>query len=226
MLSISSEEKNMTMRVLIADDHAVFRSGLRALLEKEEDIEVEGEAGTGSETVKKVYNISPDILILDINMPDMNGMMVAKKVLTDHPDLKIVVLTMHDDEHYLREFLKIGVKGFVLKKSTQTEVVQAIRAASQDKYYIDSSLPSSVLSKYSQSPGKNLEKKKDILTPREQEICRLLAYGHTNSEVAEKLCVSERTAEFHRSNIFSKLNFKSRAELVRFAIETSLMKNS
>jgi len=214
------------VRVLIADDHAVFRSGLRALLEKEKDLEVAGEAGTGTDTIKKVRKLSPDVLILDINMPEMNGMMVAEKVLTDYPDLKIVVLTMHDDDHYLREFLKIGAKGFVLKKSARTDVVQAIRAAGQGKYYIDSSLPSSVVSEYSQPPGKSLEKKKDILTPREQEICCLLAYGHTNSEIAEKLCVSERTAEFHRSNIFSKLHFKSRAELVRFAIETRLMKHS
>ncbi len=213
------------MRILLADDHAVFRSGLRALLEKEEDIEIAGEAGTGTETVQKVQDISPDVLILDINMPEMNGMMVAEKVLTDHPEIKIVVLTMHDDKHYLHEFLKIGIRAYVLKKSARTDVVQAIRAASQDKYYIDSSLPSSAVSEYTESPEKRTKRKKDILTPCEQEICRLLAYGHTNSEVAEKLCVSERTAEFHRSNIFSKLHFKSRAELVRFAIETRIMKD-
>ena len=216
----------MSIRVLIADDHAVFRSGLMALLEKEEDIEVAGEAGTGPEALKKTQELSPDVLILDINMPEMNGTMVAEKALTDQPDLKIVVLTMHEDEHYLQELLKIGINGYVLKKSTQTDVVQAIRAASRGEHYIDSSLSSFVVSKYAGLPGKKPDSKKDILTPREQEICGLLAYGHTNSEIAEKLFISERTAEFHRSNIFSKLDFKSRAELVRFAIETNLMKLS
>ncbi len=216
----------MSISVLIADDHAVFRSGLRALLENEEDIEVAGEAGTGPEAVKKINDISPDVLILDINMPEMNGTTVAEKALKNHPELKIVILTMHEDEHYLQELLKIGINGYVLKKSTQTDVVQAIRAASRGEHYIDSSLSSFVVSKYAGLPEKKSASKKDILTAREQEICSLLAYGHTNSEIAEKLFISERTAEFHRSNIFSKLNFKSRAELVRFAIETSLMKLS
>jgi len=216
----------MSIRVLIADDHAVFRSGLRVLLENEEDIEVAGEAGTGPEALKKVQELSPDVLILDINMPEMNGTTVAEKALTDQPDLKIVVLTMYEDEHYLQELLKLGINGYVLKKSTRTDVVQAIRAAGRGEHYIDSALSSFVVSKYAGLPEKKPDSKKDILTPREQEICSLLAYGHTNSEIAEKLFISERTAEFHRSNIFSKLNFKNRAELVRFAIETSLMKLS
>lgn len=214
----------MSVKIIIADDHAVFRSGLRALLEKEADFKVVDEAGTGTDTVNLASKKDFDVLLLDINMPGMTGPMVAEEVLRKCPRVAIVVLTMHEDEYYLQELFKIGVKGFVLKKSTGTDLIQAIRAVTRGEQYIDPSLTSYVISPYVGRSKKKKDSRKNILTPREQEICSLLAYGHTNNEIAEKLFISERTVETHRSNIFSKLNLKNRAELVRFAIDNNLMK--
>jgi two-component system response regulator NreC len=214
----------MSVRIMIADDHAVFRSGLRALLEKESDFEVVGEAGTGIDTIRLANEKNFDVLLLDINMPGVTGPAVAEEVLKKFKKAAIVVLTMHDDEYYLQELFKIGVKGFVLKKSTGTDLIQAIRAVNSGKQYIDPSLASYVISPYVGDRKEKATGRKNLLSPREQEVCTLLAYGHTNSEIAEKLFISERTVETHRANIFSKLNLKNRAELVRFAIDNNLMK--
>jgi len=214
----------MSIKIVIADDHAVFRSGLRALLEKESDFEVVGEAGTGTETIKLASKKDFDVLLLDINMPEITGPIVAEEVLKKCDQVSIVVLTMYDDEYYLQELFKIGISGFVLKKSTGTDLIQAIRAVIRGEQYIDPSLTSYVISPYVGRSKKKMDSRKSLLTPREQEICSLLAYGHTNSEIAEKLFISERTVETHRSNIFSKLDLKNRAQLVRFAIDNNLMK--
>ena len=214
----------MPIRVLIADDHAVFRSGLRALLENEPDIEVTGETGSGLDTLQALENLKVDVLLLDINMPGLAGNRVAEAALHRRPSLAIVVLTMHEDEYYLQELLRIGARGYVLKKSTGTEVMHAIRAAYRGDSYIDPALANLVISPY---VGRNASRKQSrlgLLTQREQEVICLLAYGHTNTEVAEKLCISDRTVETHRTNIMGKLGLKSRAELVRFAIDNGLLK--
>ncbi len=215
----------MSIKLMIADDHAVFRSGLRALLEKEKGFQVVAEAGDGNETVKKACREDIDVLILDINMPGMTGPMIAEEVLKKKPRLSIVILTMHDEEYYLQELFKIGVRGFVLKKSTGTDLLQAIHAAVRGEQYIDPSLTRCVLSRYIGSPDTKApgQSRKDLLTQREQQVCQLLAYGHTNSEIAEKLFISERTVETHRSNIYAKLGLNNRVELVRFAIDNGLM---
>jgi DNA-binding NarL/FixJ family response regulator len=213
----------MSIRIFIADDHPVFRSGLRALLEKESDLEVVGEAGNGVDTIRAVDKGGVDILILDINMPGMPGARVAESLLKRRPKLGIVVLTMHDDEYYLQEMFRIGARAFVLKKATATDLVQAIRAVDRGELFIDSSLTSTVIASYvgrQDTKGVRLE----ILSPREQEICALLAYGYTNAEIAQRLYISERTVETHRNKIQSKLNLKSRVELVRFAIDNGLLR--
>ena len=213
------------MRILIADDHAVFRSGLRALLEKEPDMEVVGETGNGFDTVRAVEETDIEVLILDITMPGLTGPKVAESVLKNKPSLTIVVLTMHEDEYYLQELFRLGVRAYVLKKSTGTAVVQAIRAAMKGDEYIDPALANVVISSFvGRQPKKQKTVRLDLTTPREQEVLTLLAYGHTNGEIAEKLCISERTVETHRTNIMSKLELKSRAEMVRFAIDNGLLK--
>jgi two-component system response regulator NreC len=217
----------MTIRVFIADDHSVFRSGLRALLEKEADIEVVGENGNGFDTIRAVTETALDVLLLDIAMPGLPGSKVAEAVLKDKPNLAIVVLTMHEDEYYLQEFFRLGVRAYVLKKSTGTDVVQAIRAARKGEQYIDPALAGLVISSYvGRQPKKPRVGRIELMTPRELEVMTLLAYGHTNAEIAEKLCISERTVESHRTNIMTKLELKSRAELVRFAIDNGLLKLS
>jgi DNA-binding NarL/FixJ family response regulator len=215
------------MRILIADDHAVFRSGLKALLEKEPDMEVVGETGDGFETIRAVEENDIDVLILDITMTGLTGPKVAESVLKKKPDLVIVVLTMHEDKYYLQELFRLGVRAYVLKKSTGTDVAQAIRAATKGDQYIDPALTNVFISSFvGRQPQKKKTGRLDITTQREKEVLTLLAYGHTNGEIADKLCISERTVETHRTNIMSKLELTSRAELVRFAIDNGLLKLS
>ncbi len=215
----------MPIRILIADDHAVFRSGLKSLLENEPDLEVVAEAGDGLATVKALNRYKIDVLLLDLSMPKMSGSQVAAVALKEIPDLAIVVLTMHEDEYYMKELFKIGAKAFVLKKSTGTELIQAIRVASRGEQFIDPALAGQVISSYvGHTPTRNKEGRLDLLTPREQEVCKLLAFGHTNAEIAAKLFISERTVESHRTNLLGKLDLKGRAELVRFAIDYGLLK--
>lgn len=217
----------MPIRILIADDHAVFRSGLKELLQKEPDMEVVGETGDGFETIHAVEETDADVLILDITMPGLTGPKVAESVLKKKPSLIVVVLTMHEDEYYLQELFRVGVRAYVLKKSTGTDVVQAIRTATKGDQYIDPALANIVISSFvGRKPQKKKTDRLELMTPREQEVLTLLAYGHTNGEIAEKLCISERTVETHRTRIISKLELNSRAEMVRFAIENGLLKLS
>lgn len=214
----------MSIRILIADDHAVFRSGLRALLEREADLEVAGEAESGTDTLRILDKLSVDVLILDISMPGLSGPRTAEEILHKHPKLAIVVLTMHEDEYYLQEMFRIGCRAYVLKKSTGTELVHAIRAAFRGDSYIDPALANLIISPYIGAPSSRSPSRLGTLTAREQEVCRLLAYGFTNAEVAERLFISDRTVETHRTNIMGKLALKNRAELVRFAIDNGLLK--
>lgn len=215
----------MAIRILLADDHAVFRSGLRALLEREEDLEVVNETGTGYDTVRAAQKEEVDLLLLDISMPGLSGPDVAKSILQKRPNLPIVVLTMHEDEYYLKELFLIGVRSYVLKKSTGEEVLRAVRTAYNGEFYIDP-----VLSKFVITPllGKQKSSRNEShlekLTRREQDVLKLLSLGHTNAEISRKLEISQRTVESHRSNIMSKLDLNTRAELVRFAIEHKLLK--
>jgi DNA-binding NarL/FixJ family response regulator len=215
---------SMCVRILIADDHAVFRSGLRALLDKDPEFEVVAETGSGTETLAVYKEMDVDVLLLDISMPGLPGPKVAEEVLADNPNQAIIVLTMHEDEYYLQELLRMGVRGYVLKKSTGTELSQAIRAAHRGDTYIDPAMAQLVISPYLGKSRKASNSQLAKITPREKEVCQLLAYGHTNAEVGEKLFISDRTVETHRNHIMNKLKLKSRADLVRFAIDNGLLK--
>lgn len=217
----------MTIQVAIADDHAVFRSGLCALLEKEPDVRVVAEAGTAEETLAMVDKSEFDVLILDISMPGATGTSLAGELLKKNPDLAIVILTMHEEESYLQQLLAMGVRGYVLKKSTGPDLIQAIHIATTGKRYIDPDLVDLVISPFVGKEPKKDQKKEtgglSVLTPREQEIFRLLAHGYSHAKVAEGLYISPRTVETHRANIMAKLNLKNRADLVHFAINNGLM---
>lgn len=219
----------MNIRVMIADDHGVFRSGLRALLEKEADIEVVGETATGPDTLQMAADMDFDVLILDISMPGMSGAKVARKLLDERPTLAILVLTMHEDERYVREFLGAGVRGYMLKKSSGVELVQAIRAVYAGKSYVDTDLVDLIISPYVGKPppeGKKGSDRLSLLSPREQEVCRLLAQGYSHAKAAGQLNISPRTVETHRANIMNKLGLKSRVDLVHFAIDNDLLKTT
>lgn len=216
----------MRIRIVIADDHAVFRSGLRALVEKEPEFEVVGEAGSGQEVLKIIEENPFDVLVLDLSMPGMTGSAVATRVLETHPKSSIVVLTMHDDDHYVRELFKIGVRGYVLKKSTGNELLQAVRAAYRGERYLDPALLDLVIPSFI---GKQTNEKHrgrlGLLTEREREVCGLLAQGLSHAKVASKLNISPRTVESHRANLMTKLDLDNRAELVRFAMDNDLLQN-
>lgn len=213
----------MPIHILIADDHAVFRSGLRVFLEKQSDIVVVGETGTGAETLEAIGTLPVDVLVLDITMPGMPGPRIAQEALSKRPSLAVIILTMHEDEYYFQELMRLGVRGYVLKKSTGEELVEAIRQVHRQEIYVDPALAGfEVPTRAGRDAAKGTARVGN-LTPRELEVCRLLALGHTNAELAEKLGISDRTVETHRTNIMTKLQLKSRAELVRFAIDNGLL---
>lgn len=216
--------KMKKIKLVIADDHTVFRNALKVLLSQETDFEVVAEAGNEAETVVAIGENDVDVLLLDMSMPPgMAGPRVAKAALRQKPELTIVVLTMHDDQYYVKDMFRLGAKAYVLKKSPETELFHAIRNAYAGVPYIDSMLVNEAVSSFT---GVAVEPQEEpgleALTPREQEICRLLAYGHTNAEIAELLHISERTVQTHRHNIMEKLDLHSRAELVTFAMDQGL----
>lgn len=213
----------MSIQLLIADDHTVFRKGLREMLEQEHDFEVVGEAGDGYEVLEKVREKDVDVLVLDISMPGPAAAEVAEELIGEEQRLAVVVLTMHDDEYYLKEFLKIGVKGFLNKKTAADHVIQAIRAAHRGKRFIDPEMAEKVVDPFVGRSRSSGDTRLDQLTERQTEVCRFLAYGHTNAEIAEKLNISPRTVESHRAEIMKKLGFENRAELVRFSLDHGLI---
>lgn len=215
----------MTHKLIIIDDHAVFRCGLRAMLEKEEEFEVVGEASSGSEALELLMRTHTDIIILDISMPGLSAKSVVEEVHVGYPEIKIIMLSMHDDEHYVREFLSLGVNGYVLKRSTGTDLLQALRTVCNGMTYVDPTLTGALLLpaftgriSTDKSPSRM-----DLLSQREVEVCGLLAMGYSHAKIASKLHISPRTVQSHRTHIFDKLEFENRADLVRFAVDNGLL---
>jgi two-component system response regulator NreC len=210
----------MNIRVFLVDDHTIFRAGIRALLEGAGDVEIVGEAGTGRGALETLGAQPVDVLLLDVNLPDISGVEVARSLREAPNPPGILVLSMHDDEAYLREFLALGARGYVLKSSTSDELLRAIRAVARGDSHVDPSLSKYLLPEALRKPGADADA---ALTHREAEVCRLLALGHTNQEVAEALHISRRTVESHRASILGKLRLKTRADLVRYAMEEGLV---
>jgi two-component system response regulator NreC len=210
------------IRVLIVDDHAVVRTGLRLLLAREPDIEPVGEAGTGHEAVFQARALKPDVLLLDVVMPDQTGLEVIPTIVREHPDAKVLVLSMQDDPRYVREAFAAGATGYVLKEAADTEVVSAIREVAGGGRYVSPELGARLLAAETEAEKRAAE---DPLSDREREVLRLLALGHTNQEIAQQLYISVRTAETHRAHIMQKLRLQSRAELVRHAIDQKLLED-
>jgi two-component system response regulator NreC len=212
------------IRILIADDHNVVRSGLRVLLNAEEDLEVVEEAGTGEETVERTVAMRPDICLLDIGMPGINGLEAARRIREQAPEVRIIVLTMYDDEAYLRQFLEMGAAGFVLKKAADTELVNAIRAVHRGESFVYPSLMRRLIDSYlEQEPSTTDTRGGEEISPREGEVLRLVALGYTSQQVADELCISVSTVETHRSHIMEKLGLRGRAQLVRYALAKGIL---
>ena len=208
------------MRVLIVDDHAVVRAGLRLVLEAEEDIEPVGEAASGREAIFQNRSLKPDVILLDVVMPDQSGLDVIPTLLHERPEAKVLVLSMQDDPQYVRQAFSAGASGYVLKEAADTEVVAAVREVAKGGRYVHPELGARLVAAETDAARRAEE---DPLSDREREVLRLLALGHTNQEIAKQLYISVRTAETHRAHIMQKLHLSSRAELVRHALAQGLL---
>jgi two-component system, NarL family, response regulator NreC len=212
----------VSTRVLIVDDHAVVRSGLKLVLESEEGIEPVGEAGSARDAIFEARSTKPDVILLDVVMPDQSGIEVIPTLLKENPEAKVLVLSMQDDPQYVREAFAAGASGYVLKEAADTEVVTAVREVAGGGRYVHPELGARLVA--AESEERRLADE-DPLSEREGEVLRLLALGHTNQEIAKQLFISVRTAETHRAHIMQKLRLSNRAELVRYALDRGLLEN-
>ncbi len=215
-------------RILLADDHEIVRHGLRALLQKREDWEICGEAVDGREAMAKAAQLRPDLVILDIGMPNLNGLDAARHILADQPHTKILILTIDESDHVVRAVLNAGARGFILKSDAARDLVSAVDALQRHRTFFTSRVAELVLDGYltGKSPSPEQMLSRDRLTKREREVVQLLAEGKTTKEVASVLGMSVKTAETHRANIMSKLNFHSVSQLVLYAVRNSLVQVS
>jgi two-component system response regulator NreC len=209
-------------KVLIADDHAIVRAGLRTLIRAEAGLELVGEAAGGYEAIAMVEKTRPDVLVLDLSMPDLDGISVTRSIKPDFPDLRILILTLHEDEALLKEAVKAGAAGYILKRAAESELISAIQVILRGDLYVDPSMVRMLLGEPRQSLPMQ-PTSVETLTPREIEVLKLIVAGYTNRQVGEHLNISFRTAEGHRANISDKLGLRSRLELVRYAREHGLI---
>lgn len=206
------------LRILLAEDHETVREGLKLLINARSDMEVVGEAGDGGTVLEKARELRPDIILLDISMPEVNGLHAAEKIGRLFPRIKILVLTRHTDDGYLQQLIQAGARGYVLKQSDPAELITAIRAVGRGRDYLDPSLTEKTMGGFiRQSTALNGADGVRI-TPRESEVLRLIALGHKNREIAEQLRISVKTVEAHKSNAMRKLGISSRVDIVNFGI--------
>jgi DNA-binding NarL/FixJ family response regulator len=208
------------IRVLIADDHGIVRSGLRMLLERQADIEVVGEAGDGVEALEASQLQRPDVAVLDVSMPRMTGLQAAREVRAHSPDTRVLLLSMHEDERYFFEGLEAGAAGYVLKRAADTDLIDAVRTVAAGHTFLSDGAQEGLMREWLESGRSEPD---DPLTPRELEVVKLIAEAYTNRQIAETLTLSEKTVESHRSNVLSKLGMRDRVELVRYAIRRGLV---
>jgi len=212
------------IKILIADDHALIRDGVRSLLSKNKELVVAGEASNGTDAVEMYHTLKPDLMILDISMPDINGMEVAQRILKSDTEAKIIILSMYDDEDYIDQCMEYGVKGYVVKNETGDELDFAVKNVLKGQNYFSSQVQKVIFRKYSSHVSRRKQKESDVkLTSREVEIIRLIAEGFTSQQMADKLFISPRTVETHRANLMKKLIAKNAIELVRKAREMQIL---
>jgi DNA-binding NarL/FixJ family response regulator len=212
------------IRVIIADDHHLVRQGLIALLNGADDISVIGEASTGDEAVSLVESLQPEVVVMDVSMPRLDGRQATERIKALNLATEIVILSMHADVMLVKQLLQCGVRGYLLKRSVSDELLLAIRSASRGEVYLSPAISGSVMSLLMAAPGEDPpESVADLLTPREQEVLQLIAEGHTNSAIADILTISVKTVEKHRSNLMGKLEVNDLPALIRKAIKHGLI---
>jgi len=214
----------MPLRILIADDHAVVRDGLRAVLEKQPDMSVVAEAADGRECVRLAEENAPDIVIMDIAMPNMNGMEATRRIVAANPRTAVVILSMHQDESYVLGALNAGAKAYVLKDSVRSDVIEAVRAAARGQSFLTRKVSRILQEDYMQDlRSRGLEDRYDLLTDREREVLQLVAEGNSNKEVAAGLNIGVTTVETHRAHILQKLGLHSVPELILYAVRKGII---
>ena len=211
----------MPIRILIADDHGLIRAGLRALLEDVPEFSVVGEAEDGFVVLAKTAELNPDIVLMDVNMPGLNGIETTRRLGEISPSVRVLALTVHEDEGMLREMIRAGACGYIIKRAVESDLIQAVRVVAQGYIYVHPSLTASLVKDF--SPHTDPESAiVEELTPREKDVLLLLARGHTNRQIAQKLNISPRTVEGHRSSLVNKLGFSSRVELMKYVEEHNI----
>lgn len=211
-------ESGTRLRILLVDDHVTVRHGLKLLIDGEPDMGVVAEASDGEAAVQRALQLTPDVIVMDISMPGMNGLVATRKLKQLLPRVAIVTLTRHADDAYLQELLRAGASGYVLKQSAPTELLQAIRAAAAGRHYLDSALTARVTAGFLGRQGKREAKPSAKVTERESEVLRLIASGYSNKEIAGRLSLSVKTVEAHKANAMRKLDLTGRIDIVKYAV--------
>jgi DNA-binding NarL/FixJ family response regulator len=207
------------IRILIADDHGIVRSGLRMLIERQDDMRVVAEADDGVDALELSQAERPDVAVLDVSMPRMTGLQAAREIRAHSPDTRVLLLSMHDDERYFFEGLEAGAAGYVLKRAADTDLIEALRTVAGGRTFLSDDAQALLMREWQEGRAEP----DDPLTPRELEVVKLIAEAYTNRQIAETLKVSEKTVESHRANLLSKLGMRDRVELVRYAIRRGLV---
>ncbi len=212
----------MPIRILVADDHKIMREGLRSLLEKQNDMEVVGEAETGRMTVKLTRELTPDVVIMDIAMPDLNGIESTRKIISELPSVKVIALSMYSDQHMVKGMLRVGASGYLIKDSAFEELAHGIRAVVANRIYLSTKITDVVVEDYARQVSKDKKSAFSLLTPREREVLQLLAEGKSVKQIASSLHVSVNTVNTHRAQIMTKLDLHSIVDLTKYAIREGL----
>ena len=211
-------DHNPPFRVILADDHVTVRHGLRLLIDGQPDMKVVAEASDGASAIQRALELTPDVVVMDISMPGMNGLVATRTLKQARPNMAIITLTRHGDDAYLQELLRAGVSGYVLKQSASSELLQAIRVAAAGGQYLDSTLTARVTAGFLGREGRRVGKSSAHVTDRESEVLRLIASGYSNKEIAARLDLSVKTVEAHKANAMRKLGLTGRIDIVKYAI--------
>ncbi len=217
---------NKLLHIFLADDHEVLREGLKRLIDEQPDMEVVGEASNGRSTCQQVKNLRPEVVVMDVSMPDMNGVQATKRIRQECPDVKVMALTAHEEQAYLRQLLQAGASGYVLKRAASKELIHAIRVVAAGQVYLDPSVAGQVVSSFVGRKSEQSATGGGDLSERETEVLRLIALGHSNKEIAAQLDISVKTVETYKTRLMEKLDLHSRADIVRYALRQGWLQNT
>ncbi|MGE5224352.1 MAG: response regulator transcription factor [Omnitrophica WOR_2 bacterium] len=207
------------LKIVLADDHLVVREGLRLLINSQPDMEVVGEAGDGQSALTKALDLQPQVVVMDLSMPELSGIIATRRLKEKAPKIQVLALTVHEDKSYLRELLQAGASGYVLKRSAGNELINAIHVVAGGGVYLDPLLVGPLIGKAPPNPSVESETPENVLSLRESEVARLIAKGYSNREIADQINVSVKTVETYKYRVMEKLHFKSRADIVRYALK-------